>query len=365
MMTVPPLRVRSLRQRSGAPRRRLSSAIAVLALASSAVAQSLSLWIGAGAAAQPAGVVEPAGRLALALSDARLADARADAWGRLQLTRASTSETHVDLGAGVALRYTTTFGPLGNVTLEGGGSVASAVDAAAPVLARAWLGARGTLANAAVSVALEAGNAAPSSVDPLRPPPPDEAGRRALHVLDDVRLRSAAEAGDLDLGGRLGVVYRLDRTTTLSVDASLRRVALDPTAALRVGLERTGALAPFDAWLGMEVERIGDAVAGAVAVGVIDAPRRGPLRWLRVYLGAGPDGVAPGLAGRWAAPLAGGDVTLTGEWRPWLRSWRSDVTFDQPIADGTLTWSLAAHGAAGRTSWGAALRWRTAWPLVR
>ena len=348
------------------------AACLVLALAALgapfAHAQRSSVWVDASG---EGGATRVATTLAVTALRAGAFDV--DAWTRLGVRLAppfedaglaSGARPSAFVGAGAAARRTTTFGQLGNVTLEAGASLATAPAADVMAAARAGLGARGTIASVALSVALEAGNAAPRVVDPVRPAPPDAAGQAALRALDDQRSRAEAVTGDWDVGGRLGVVYRLERTTTLAVDAYAR--ALAGSAAFGVGLDlRTlGVADDVDAWLGVRLDRLARATSGSAGLGLYHAPRRGPTSWLRGWLGAGPAGVWPGLDGRWTTRALPGELSVSGAWRPGLgaQAWDAAVVYRHDLVGGDLRYEVAAEGGAtSGVRWSASLRWERGW----
>ena len=299
----------------------------------------------------------------LALHDLRLADARADVWLRYG-AEPGAARLGTVLGGGATVRYTDTFGPLGTMVVEGGGSLAAAAGGDAALIGRAWLGARSTLANAAVSLALEAGNAAPAETDPGRPPPRDELGRQALRALDDQRRRAGATPGALDLGGRLSVTYRPERSLTGQVDVTLRRLAGDAALDARASLRRSGVATDVDAWTALDLEWLDAAPAGALGLGLLHVPRRGPTSWLRGWLGAGPNGVWPGVEARWSRSGALGAATLDLLYRPWLgaTAWEAGLSYRHDVTGGDLTWQLGVHGAEEGADWRLALRWQRAAP---
>ena len=361
--------------KGGEPHRRgHREACLVLALALGALAAPLahaqrsSVWVDA--SGEGAGT-----RLAttLAVTGLRAGALDLDAWARIGVRLASPYD-HGDLavsdgpralvGAGAAARRTTTFGQLGNVTLEGGASLASTPAPAVPAAARAWLGARGTIASVAISLALEAGNATPRVVDPVRPAPPDAAGQAALRALDDQRSRGAARTGDWDVGGRLGVVYRYERTRTLGVDAYARGLAGAPALGVGLDLRTLGVSDDVDAWMGVRLDRLALATSGSVGLGLYHAPRRGPTSWLRGWLGAGPAGVWPGVDGRWTTRALPGELSVSGAWRPWLavQAWEAGVAYRHDVPGGDLHYQVGAEGGVTNgVRWTATLRWQRSW----
>lgn len=302
----------------------------------------------------------------VALDELRLGAARAQVWARVGVAPHEAGARPA-LGAGTVLRYADTLGPLGTVVLEGGGSLASQPGAAAPYVGRVWIGARGTLANAALSLAVESGTAMPSEVDPVRPAPSDEAGRRALRALDDQRSRAGAAAGTLDLGARIGVVYRPERTLTGQLEASLRRVGGDVAATSLVSLRRSGVAAEVDAWGAVALERLGADTSAAAGFGLLQVPRRGEPSWLYAWVGVGPNGVWPGVEGRWTVSGAAGALHIDGRWRPWLGAerWQAEVVY-QPALDpsGDLRLHVAVSGSEAGVDWLLALVWRGQTPAA-
>jgi len=341
--------------------------VCVLA-AASAQAQRLSVWLHADSDASATVTAST-----LAVTSFRVGSVDLDGWVRFgvrvadpsTLTGARAPErTASTFGVGTVWRRVTTFGQLGNVTVEGGGSLALLADAPVPLGGRVWLGARGTIATVALNLALEAGNATPRSVDPVRPAPPDAAGQAALRALDDQRDRARAERGDWDLGARFGVVYRLDRTTTLSVDVSGRSVAGAAALVGSLDLRSAGVASDVDARLGVRVERLAGVVSGAAGAALVHAPRRGPTSWLQGWLGVGPEGVRPGLEGRWVTRAVPGELAVQGSWRPWLaaNAWAAALEYRHDLATGDVRWSVGIDGAPdGATRWTAAVRWGRPW----
>ena len=291
-----------------------------------------------------------------------------DVWARLAAGTlvgehgAAPDGTVAAFGVGAAWRRATTFGPLGNVLVEGGGSLGWIGTGSDGLRLRSWLGARGTLANVALTLAAEAGNAAPGQLDPGRPPPADAAGQTALRDLDVLRARFDAPAGSWDAGVRLALAYRLDRDVTLDADAAARRLADASWLRGQVALRRARLDGDVDGWLALQGESYAGDASLAVGVGVFHAPRRGPTSWLRVWFGAGADGVRPGVEGRWSGRFAIGDVRLQASWRPWLGStaWYAEAGLDQVLPAGDVRWSLDAAGAAGGGS-----TWRVGVRLLR
>jgi hypothetical protein len=336
--------------------------------AASAQAQRLSVWLHADSAAS-ASVASST----LAVTSFRAGSVDLDGWLRIGVRVAEASaatgapspeRVSGTFGVGAAWRRVTTFGQLGNVTIEGGGSLAAALGADGPLGGRVWLGARGTVATVALSLALEAGNATPRSVDPVRPPPPDAAGQAALRALDDQRDRARTERGDWDLGARLGVVYRLDRTTTLGVDVSGRSLAGSAALAGSLDLRSAGVAGDVDARLGVRLERLAGAVSGAAGAGLVHAPRRGPTSWLQAWLGVGPAGVWPGVEGRWVTRALPGELAVQGSWRPWLgaNTWAAALEYRHDLVAGDVRWIVGADGApGGGARWSAAVRWERPW----
>ena len=362
-------------RRGGRPSSPLLVGAIVLACAlagAGAQAQRLSVWLHAGSEAS-----STATTATLAVTSFRAGSVDLDGWLRFGVrvaappaaTGATTFEpASTTFGVGTAWRRVTTFGQLGNVTVEGGGSLATATGAAVPLGARAWLGARGTVASVALSLAIEAGNATPRTVDPARPAPPDAAGQAALRALDDQRDRARAERGDWDLGARLGVVYRLDRTTTLSVDVSGRSLAGAAALAGSLDIRSTGVVGDLDARLGARLERLAGVVTGAAGAGLVHAPRRGPTSWLQGWLGVGPAGVRPGFEGRWVTRAIPGDVSgelaVQGSWRPWLaaNAWTAALEYRHDLAAGDVRWVVGIDGApSGAPRWTASVRWERPW----
>lgn len=350
-------------------RARLFLAFAFVVLAAPcAFAQRSSVWFDA--AHQP-GAAQLATTLAVTALRAGTIDV--DAWARIGVrftdrpdpdAVASDARASGLLGVGVAARSTTTFAQLGNVTLEGGASLATAPDAGGPAVARTWLGARGTIASLALSLALEAGNAAPRVVDPARPAPPDAVAQAALRALDDQRVRAGARSGEWDVGGRLAVVYRLDRTTTLAADAYARSLARAPALGGGLDLRARGVADDVDAWFGVRFDRLAGAASGAAGLGLYHAPRRGPTSWLRGWLGAGPAGVWPGVDARWTTRALPGELSTSGAWRPWLapHAWEAAVEYRHDVAVGDLRYRVGAEGGPdGGVRWTASLRWDRAW----
>jgi len=338
-----------------------------LALAS-AQAQRLSVWLHAGS-----DTAATATAATLAVTSYRAGSVDLDGWFRFGVRVAeppaimgatTPQRTSTTFGVGAAWRRVTTFGQLGNVTVEGGGSLATVPDAVVPLGARMWLGARGTVASVALSLAIEAGNATPRTVDPVRPAPPDAAGQAALRALDDQRDRARAQPGDWDLGARLGVVYRLDRTTTLSVDVSGRSLAGAAALAGSLDLRSAGVAGDVDARLGVRLERLAGVVSGAAGAGLVHAPRRGPTSWLQGWLGVGPVGVRPGFEGRWVTRAIPGELAAQGSWRPWLaaNAWTAALEYRHDLAEGDVRWIVGIDGAPdGATRWTAAVRWERPW----
>jgi len=342
--------------------------VACVLAAASAQAQRVSVSFHADSHA-----VAPAAASTLAVTGYRAGSVDLDGWFRIGVRAGDASATtgaapvgrsSATFGVGAAWRRVTTFGQLGNVTVEGGGSLAAGTGGDVPLGGRAWLGARGTVATVALSLALEAGNATPRAVDPVRPPPPDAAGQAALRALDDQRDRARAEPGDWDLGARLGVVYRLDRTTTLGVDVSGRSLAGSPVLAGSLDLRSAGVADDVDARLGVRVERLAGVVSGAVGAGLVHAPRRGPTSWLQGWLGVGPAGVRPGVEGRWVTRALPGELVAQGSWRPWLaaNAWAGALEYRHALAVGDVRWVVGVDGAPdGATRWNLTVRWERPW----
>ena len=330
-------------------------------------AQRLALSLHAGTGGGSAAVTATA-----AVTGLRANGNDVDVWARLGASTNGGEHTATSGGAvtafgvGAAWRRATTFGPLGNVLVEGGGSFAMTGTDSDTLRMRAWLGARGTVANVALTLASEAGNAAPGQLDPGRPPPPDAAGQAALRDLDALRARLDTPAGSWDAGVRLTLAYRLDRDVTLDANAAARRLADASYLSGHLALRRARIDGDLDGWLALQGERYAGATSAAVGVGVFHAPRRGPTSWLRVWLGAGADGVRPGVEGRWVSRFTIGEVRLQASWRPWLGStaWYAEAGLDQALPTGDLRWTLGAAGdASAGTSW--RLGVRLARPVTR
>ena len=326
-------------------------------------AQRLTLSLHAGTGAGSAAVTATA-----AVTGLRASGNDVDVWARLGAStngaeRAGTSDGAVAaFGVGAAWRRATTFGPLGNVLVEGGGSFALTGTGSDALRMRGWLGARGTIANVALTLATEAGNTAPGQLDPGRPPPPDAAGQAALRDLDALRARLGTPAGSWDAGVRLALAYRLDRDVTLDADAAARWLADAPSLSGQVALRRARLAGDLDGWLALQAESYAGDASLAVGVGVFHAPRRGPTSWLRAWFGAGAGGVRPGVEGRWVGRFTIGEVRLQASWRPWLGStaWYAEAGLDQVLPAGDVRWTLAAAGDAG-----AGVDWRLGVRLAR
>ena len=339
------------------PRRSAGLTLTLLLVLScgAAQAQRVALSLHAGTVSGTAAVTATA-----AVTGLRAHGNDIDVWARLAASRIAREHAGARDGAvaafgvGAAWRRATTFGPLGNVLVEGGSSLGWIGTDGDPLRLRSWLGARGTVANVALTLAAEAGNAAPGQVDPGRPPPPDAAGQNALRDLDALRARFDTPAGSWDAGLRLALAYRLDRDVTLDADAVARSLGGASWLSGQVALRRARLDGDVDGWLALQGETYAGDVSLAVGVGVFHAPRRAPTSWLRVWLGASPDGVRPGLEGRWSGRVAIGDVRLQASWRPWLGStaWYAEAGLDQVLPAGDLRWSLGAAGAAdGGSTW--------------
>lgn len=334
----------------------------------SAQAQRLSVWLHA-----DAGTAATAATSTLAVTSFRAGSVDLDGWFRVGVRKTdpatATGATTLPraagtFGVGGAWRRVSTFGQLGNVTVEGGGSLGTLAGADRPLAGRVWLGARGTVAALALSLALEAGTAAPRAVDPVRPPPPDAVGQAALRALDDQRDRARVVPGDWDLGARLGVVYRLDRTTTLSVDTSGRSLAGSAALALSLDLRSGGVADDLDARLGVRFEHLAGVVSGAAGAGLVHAPRRGPTSWLQGWLGVGPAGVWPGVEGRWVTRALPGELAVQGSWRPWLaaNAWTAALEYRHDLAADDVRWLVGVDGVpGGGTRWNAGVRWERPW----
>ncbi len=365
------------RRRAFATDLRLLLTVAALVLwlcTSTAAAQRAAIALSSAAShatSADATAPSPALTLTAALSGWRGPSIDADAW-LLAEARAGATDAAAGLsarlGAGTALRYATTFGPLGAAVLEAGGAAIGPGPSDAAVLGRAWLGARGTLGGVALGLAAEAGNAAPHEVAPGRPPPPDAAGREALRNLDELRVVAAALPGSWDVGARLNAVYRLDRDVRVSFDGAARVVAGDAHLAGQLALRRARLGADVDGWLGLDIRRYGDETSLAVGVGMFHVPRRGPTSWLRLWLGGGAEGVRPGLEVLALRRLAATELRLQASWRPWLapQAWSTEIGIDHPLDEATLRFSLAASGTGGgATRLQAAVRWERPLPGAR
>ncbi len=336
--------------------------IALCVVAGPVRAQRLSVAldgaVAAGAGPRVSSTATPAAAatVTVGLEALRVGDAEVDAWARLGLAAAGARAAAgrglaPAVGVGTAWRRVTTFGPLGNVILEGGGSFRLAPEPALP-LARAWFGARGTLGAVALSLAAEAGNVAPGALDPGRPPPPDPRRQASLRELDALRARFALPSAAWDAGGRLGLTYRVDRDVSLSIDASARRLDGAPYLAAQVALRRARIEVDLDGSLAVQAETFRGAAAFAVGFGAFHAPRRGPASLGRVWLGAGPGGVRPGVEALWAQRTSVGELRVRADWRPWLgpEAWQAEASFEHATSVGALRWTLGARGAAGTVS---------------
>ena len=328
---------------------------------------------GSATRAPSADAAEPRPVLSLtaALSGWRGPGFDADAW-LLAEARARHADPAGNLtarfGAGTALRYASTFGPLGTAVLEAGGALIGPESSDAALLGRAWLGARGTLGGVALALAAEAGNASPHEVAPGRPPPPDAAGREALRDLDALRAVAAAVPGAWDAGARLSAVYRLDRDVRLFLDGAARSVAGDAHVSGQLALRRARLATDVDGWLGLDSLRYRGETSLAIGVGVHHVPRRGPTSWLRLWLGSGSEGVRPGLELLALRRLAASELRLQVSWRPWLapQAWSAEVGVDHPLDEATLRFTLAAAGSAdGTTRLQAGIRWEHPMPGAR
>jgi hypothetical protein len=325
----------------------------ILLLPGQALAQLLSVALDASAAAGAgAGGPPSAASLTFGVASLRAGDVDLDTWARVGLAAAGGDRAGegrraaAALGVGTAWRRTMTFGPLGNVIVEGGAALGLAPDAAGPAL-RTALGVRGTVAAVAISLALEAGNAAPAAIEPGRPPPPDPRGQAALREIDALRSRFALAPSAWDAGARLGLTYRIDRDVTLAVDASVRSLDAEPYLAVVAALRRARIEADVDGSLAVQLEAFGGATGFALGAGAFHAPRRGPASLARLWFGAGPEGVRPGVEATWTQRAGAGELRLQVDWRPWLgaAAWRAEAGLEQPSSFGTLRWTLAARGA--------------------
>ena len=380
MRTVPAHR----RLASAAAARLLVTALALLLClcTSTAAAQRAALALSGSASratSADAPGTQPALSLTAALSGWRGPGFDADAWLLADVRAGQTdrpaglpadlpANLSVRLGAGTALRYASTFGPLGTAVLEAGGAVIGPGASDAALLARAWLGGRGTLGGVALALAVEAGNAASHEIAPGRPPPPDVAGREAVRDLDALRAVADAAPGTWDAGARLSAVYRLDRDVRLSLDGAARSVAGDAHVSGQLALRRARLATDVDGWLGLDTLRYRGETSLAVGVGVFHVPRRGPTSWLRLWLGSGAEGIRPGVEMLALRRLAAGELRLQASWRPWLapQAWSAEIGFDHPLDEATLRFTLGAAGAAGgATRLQAGIRWERPLPSVR
>lgn len=305
----------------------------------------------------------PAVSLTAALSGWRGPGFDGDAWLLAELgagTAGSRTQPPARVGGGTALRYASTFGPLGTAVLEAGAAAIGPGTSDAALLGRAWLGARGTLGAVALDLAAEAGNAAPQEVAADRPPPPDAGGREALRGLDALRAITGAEPGVWDAGARVNALYRIDRDVQLSLNAAARLVAGDGHLAGHLALRRTRITDEVGGWMGLDALRYRGETSLAVGVGASHAPRRGPTSSVRLWLGSGPEGIRPGVEALAQRRLASGEIRLQASWRPWLaaQAWRADVGFDQRLDATTLRFTLGAAGtASGGSRLQASVRW--------
>ncbi len=349
------------RTRGYGPRRRftLVTLLLLVGCCGAAAAQRLSLSLDgalAGAAAAPS--------VTVGVSGLRARGNDFDAWARagLQLELEGATAATGTFGVGAAWRRATIFGPLGNVIVEGGGSLATPALGTTTALGRTWLGARGTIGSVALTLAAEAGNAAPGQLDPGRPAPPDATGQAALRELDGLRARTGLAAGAWDAGARVGLIYRVDRDVSLSLDAAGRALAGTPLLDGQLALRRARLAGDVDGWLGFQAQTHAGAAAFAVGVGAFHAPRRGATSWLRAWLGAGPEGVRPGVEGSWVHRLRVGEVRAQLAVRPWLgaSAWQAEAGFDHSLRAGDVRWTI---GALGTTD--AATTWRFGVRLTR
>ena len=362
-------------QAPAAAARLVVTAVALLLCLSTTTAAAqraaLALSGSASASSTDPAATRPTLSLTAALSGWRGPGFDADAW-LLADVHASAADPFTDVrarvGTGAALRYATTFGPLGTAVLEAGGALIGPEPSDAALLGRAWLGARGTLGGVALELAAEAGNAAPREVAPGRPAPPDAGGREALRSLDALRAVADATPGAWDAGARLNAVYRLDREVRLYLDGTARLVAGDAHLSGQLALRRARLAGDVDGWLGLDALRYRGETSLAVGVGVFHAPRRGPTSWLRLWLGSGAEGVRPGLEALALRRLAAGELRLQASWRPWLapQAWSAEVSFDQVLDTATLRFTLGAAGtAAGAARLQAGVRWEHPLPGAR
>ena len=330
-------------------------------------AQRLSVSFGFGEAHHAPELVGRAASVTLntGVSGWRVARSDVDGWLMAELVAAPNGAGD-DLGlasrfgAGTAWRHATTFGPLGNVLFEGGVSGSGGAGEGSELLARGWLGARGTVANVALRLAAEAGNAAPQQVEPGRPPPPDAGAREALRELDALRARELTPTGSWDGGLRLAATYRPERELTLDLGAAGRLVEGDLHLAARLSARRARVAPEVDGWLGLDASTYRGRRELAVGVGLFHVPRRAPSSWLRVWLGSGSAGVLPGVEASGARRWGPADLSLQASWRPWVApsAWSAELGVDHAWADARVRWSLSATGEArGSSLWRLTFRW--------
>jgi hypothetical protein len=303
------------------PRRHRPPAAAAFLLAAalflgSAAAQTRSLGVLAG---------DHGTSLLLRVTGLQEGDLQVDAWAR----------GGPGLAFGALWRGSSTFGPAGNVVIEGGGDVVLAPGA--PAL-RGWAGARGVIGPLAASLRLDAGSDDGDEFEPLAR---SDAGRRALGL----------SRGAWDAGARLSVTYRLDRDTILSAEPRVRVGGGAWMTSASLAVRRAGVADELDLWLGAE----GGVRAGqsslALALGTVWVRRREPDSWLRLWLGydglhwlPGVEALVAGRAPGASWSLSAGYVPHRLDARPWRVAFETAVTM--PAGAGTWRMRTAASGGA-------------------
>lgn len=262
-----------------------------------------------------------------------------------------TAHLGTDPGAGLSLRRSEAFGPLGTLVFEG--SVAARFGGQAA--ARFGATVRGGFGPVAAQVEAGVQGAPPerfSGATDNGSAPYDRGGFLALRV--DGRANR-----ELLLSGH-GVAW-------IPADSAAAATPfwLDADASLRIrrllGPELDGTLTLQSRFAGT------DATHLAAAVGVVVAPRRAPeisvQAWLDVDVEAGATRLRPGLSstGAWRAPE--GRFAWTVAVRPGARArapWSADASWRRELGDGTLELGIVARrgGVAG-----SALQATVAWEV--
>lgn len=186
------------------------------------------------------------------------------------------------LEVGFGARYNTSFGPVGNVTIEGRGDVDTAGDFS--INARG----QGTITQVSVRAELQAFSVNPGHFELREAFPDDARPRHAQEVIDDT----------VGFGLTGGVTYRLTRTEILEADANVRYLTRHGFGVnVRAGLQLRNLIASDTGVVRVQADLGPGARDGYGAAGFeYRLSRRGlPVVRASAWLGVGTLGFWPGV----------------------------------------------------------------------